>query len=43
MTVRTLRPEGIRYPMIIDSAEINMHQVGFELFPDEVMLEVDTT
>lgn len=35
--------EGIRYPMIIDSAEINMHQVGFTLFPDEVMLEVDTT
>lgn len=35
--------EGIRYPMLIDSAEIYMHQVGFELFPDMVMLEVDTT
>ena len=30
----------MKSPMMIDSAKINMHQVGFTLFPDEVMLEV---
>lgn len=35
--------EGIRYPMLSDSAEIYLHQIGGRLFAEAVWLEVDTT